>query len=289
VSQELRAVLVLVAIGLAGLLGYLVLFGPPDPGQLTIHAIEGGDVQRVDASGSGRVAAVGDHLSSRERVVAGQGSRATLALGPEARVTVESGASIRVLGADGAGVQLELEGGKVRASIRGGGRKIGITADGRGASAEDADFDAARGADGTLAIAASRGRVDVSGIEGVADVEAGQRVVAPLGESPLRAPVSDDLLLQVSWPESRRLRERQIQVRGKTEPSATVRLGSGARTVVVRADRQGAFEAMVELAEGENLVEVHATSLLGAEAQVDARVTRDSTPPSIGVQIRYSR
>lgn len=287
-TQEVRAFLVLVAIGLLGLLGYLVLFGAGDAGTLVIHEVEG-EVQRVDGAGSGHAAAVGDRLQPRERVIAGEGSRATLALGPDARVTVESGSSIRVLGADDAGVQVELEGGRVRASIRGGERRIGITADGRGASADDADFEAARGEDGTLAIAASRGRVDVSGIEGVADVEAGQRVVAPLGESPLRGPVSDDLLLQVSWPESRRLRERQVQVRGRTEPAATVRLGSGARTVVVRADRRGEFEAMVDLAEGENLVEVHATSLLGAEARVDARVTRDSTPPAIGVQVRYSR
>lgn len=285
VSQELRAVLVLLAILAVGALGWRVLFTEGVGDRLVVHEVAG-SVRRVDGLGKGESAEAGMSLSESDRLVAGEGGRAVLAIGLETRITVEERSAIRVLGVNEGGVRLELEEGRVRANVRRGSGRVGIVSDDREASTADGAFAAGVSEDGTFAVASERGVVELTGIEGVRSVAEGQRIVAPKGASPLSGPVSDALLLDVAWPTARRTREEEVEVTGTTEPGARVRLGGNGRWVTVVAGRDGRFVARVSLAEGENAVEVQATSLLGTLATVDAAITRDTTAPAIGIELR---
>lgn len=274
----------IMVVALLGVVGWYFLFGTAAGGRLVIHEVAGA-VQRVDGLGKGQDATAGMALSANDRIVAGEGGRAVLALGPETRVTVDGGSAIKVLDVGASGVKLELEGGRVHANVRPGSGRVGISSDSREASTDDGAFTAARGDDGTFAVSAESGNVDISGISGVTSISAGEKVVAPVGGNPLQGPASDALLLDVIWPTTRRTREEEVEVTGTTEPGATVKLGQSGEWVTARADKDGHFSARVKIGEGENRIEVHATSLLGALAQVDASVTRDTTAPQIGIEL----
>ncbi len=274
----------LVIIALLGVVGWQILFGTARGGRLVIHEVAG-QVQRVDGLGKGQDATAGMSLTANDRIVAGEGGRAVLALGPETRVTVDAKSAVRVLQVGESGVKFELEGGRVHANVRPGSGRVGISSEAREASTEDGAFTAVRGEDGTFAVSAEAGRVDITGVSGVTTLSAGERVVAPVGGNPLQGPASDALLLDVIWPTARRTREEDVEVTGTTEPGATLKLGRNGEWVTARADKDGRFRARVAIGEGENTIEVHATSLLGNLARVDASVTRDTTAPQIGIEL----
>jgi hypothetical protein len=246
-------------------------------------------VSRVDGFGATTAAEAGDALAPRDRIVAGAGGRAVLSLGAESRVTLEEKSAVRVLSLDQAGVKLELEGGRVQARIRPGAGSLGISADGREVIADDADFTAVRdAAGGALAIVAERGSVGITGVDGATRVNAGERLVSVPGGSALVAPAAQDLLLQVAWPQAERTREVMVTVQGHTEPGAHVALrANGVAAATVTADPAGSFSKKVALAEGRNEIEIVATSVLGTTTRVTHAFVRDTTAPSVGVEIHY--
>lgn len=276
----------MIAVLAVAWVGYGFLFGEDVATRLTLETVTG-DVRRVDERGSAVGAQQGELLRPRERIVAAPGGRAVIALGPDSRLTVEEDSSIQVVSVDAAGVQLELEGGRVHATVRPGGRRLGIGADGRGVSAEDADFDVVRAEDGTLGVETERGSVDVVGVPGADRLDAGQRLVAPEGAAAVVVPASEELLLSVAWPEGERTRATTVEVRGRTEPRARVRATGALGAVEGRADNNGDFVLTVSLAEGENKVNVEAFSVLGGSVAVTSSLVRDTQAPSLGVQIRY--
>jgi hypothetical protein len=276
-------VLLLFVLGL-GWLGYGYLFGDEGAGTLSVETVDGA-VRRVDVLGGEQPAKPGDTLQLRDRLIADAGGRAVLSLGPDARVTVEESSSVRVLAVDEANVRLELEGGKVQATIRPGARSLGIEADGRALTTGDADFTAARSSDGTLGVTTTRGSVAVTGVPGAERLSAGQRLVAAPGGEAFLAPASAELLLNVAWPEATRTRAERVEVRGKTEPGARVRVGrEGAWTEVV-ADATGAFSAQISLADGVNDVSVEARSVLGEVLAATHVIERDTRPPTLDVRV----
>jgi hypothetical protein len=202
-------------------------------------------------------------------------------------VTVEEKSAVRVVSLDQAGVKLELEGGRVQATVRPGAGSVGITADGQTVTGADADFQAVRGEDGTLAVVSSRGGLDVEGVEDTTRLGEGQRLVSAPGGSALVAPASEDLLLQVAWPEAPRTREAVAEVHGHTEPGATVRVGHEGAWVEVKADKSGDFVARAPLTEGANDLRVEATSVLGTTAAVAHAVVRDTIAPNVSIGITY--
>lgn len=284
-SREIQALAVLLLILAVGWLGYGVLFGH-DGARLTIATVTG-DVQRVDGLGSAAPATAGLALSARDRIVAGPNGSAVLALGPDSRVTINEKSAVQVLSADEKGVRLELEGGKVQATIRPGGGPFGITADGRTVSTEDADFTVARAEDGTVGVVAERGDLSVDGVEGTDRLGAGERLVTTHDGGALVAPADEALLLAVDWPAAERTRQEEIEVRGRTEPGATVRVGREGAWVTVKAQKDGSFVVKTRLTEGTNDVEVRATSVLGTAISATHVVVRDTTAPQVGVEIQY--
>ncbi len=285
-SKELQALAVLVLILAVAWIGYGQLFGDDGGDRLVVEAVTG-SVRRVDGFGDEVAAEAGQALQPRDRIVAGEGGRAVLSLGAESRVTIEERSSVRVLAADQSGVKLELEGGRVQATIRPGGGPFGLSSEGATVVAEDADFTVVRGEDGTLGVVAERGEVGLDGIDGATRLGAGDRLVAARGGSALVSPVSEELLLKVAWPASARTREDRAEVRGRTEPNARVRVGREGAWIVGKADANGDFAIEAPLAEGENELHVEATSVLGTSVAVRHTVVRDTTAPSVTTEIRY--
>ena len=262
-----------------------LLFGD-DGARLTVRTVSG-DVRRVDGLGSSTQAVPGLALTAHDRIVAGASGSAELALGEDSRVRIDEKSSVQVLSADEKGVRLELEGGRVQATIRPGSGRLGISADGRSVSSEDADFTVVRGEDGTVGVVAERGGLDVEGMGDRSRLSAGERLVAAPDGGALVAPADEALLLAVDWPATERTRDEEIEVRGHTEPGATVQVGYEGAWVTVRAGKDGTFTARTRLREGENDVEVRATSVLGNALSASHVVVRDTTAPQLGLEIKY--
>jgi len=284
-SKELQAIAVLLLILVVAWLGYGQLFGEGAGERLVVTSVAG-SVSRVDGFGAESPAAAGQALRPRDRIVAGEGGRAVLSLGADSRVTLEPRSAVRVLHADASGVKLELEGGRVQATIRPGSGPVGISSNGASVTTQDADFAVVRGDDGTLGVQTTRGAVGLEGLGDTTRLDAGQRLVVAPGGAPLVAPASEALLLSVAWPAAARTADAVTEVRGRTEPNARVRVGREGAWTEVRADAKGDFVAQTRLAEGANDLRVEATSLLGTSVAVSHTVERDSTPPSFAVEVR---
>lgn len=277
--RELRAILVLAVLLAAAWWGYQYLFEGDDRVRLQLVDVEG-DVVRV--TGLSREAArEGDLLAENDRIQAGKDGRAVLTFGADTRVTVENESSVQVTGVTEEGIGIELENGKVHATVRAGGGRLSVGAEGRELSAEDADFTAIRRADGVLAVEGERGEVQVRGVDGVDRVAAGSRMVAARGGSAVTAPVNEGLLLDVVWPDERRTRLEQVEVKGVTEPGATVRLRGRSGPVQVAAGPDGRFAARVTLEEGENTIEAVSTSVFGEQKALSIQIVRDTVAPTI--------
>lgn len=283
--RDLWIALALLALCGAGWLGWRVLFSD-DGGTFAVVEVRG-DVRHVDGLGGQKAAVPGVVLGARDRLVARSDGTAVLGFGEGGRVTLEPSSAIEVVSVDPQGVKIELEGGKVHATVRPGSGSVGIRADGREARATDADFTAVRDTEGTFGVVAERGVVALEGAPGQAELRAGERVVLPKGGSPLRAPADEALLLYVVTPASTRTREANTKVRGKTQPAARVRVGAGGAWSEVKADAAGEWTASVALAEGENDVVVEATDVFGRAARSTVQVVRDTTAPAVGVEITY--
>lgn len=287
-NRELRALLVVCLIFAVGAVGYRALFGAGLADRFRIVTVQG-DVRHLRSDGEGATAQAGETLEEGDRIVSGDGGSAVLGLGADTRVSVDARSSVKVMGVTDEGVRLELEGGKVKATVRPGSGRVGVVSEGREVTATDAEFTAVRDGEGNLAVSAERGRVELTGVAGVAELKEGDDLVAPAGGgSPLRAPASDTLLLQVAFPAPGRTREQEVTVEGSTQPGATVTVKGGARPITARAGKDGRFLAKVPLAEGKNALEVEATSLLGRSAEVArAELVRDTTVPQVGVTIEF--
>ncbi len=272
------------AIFAVGAVGYQVLFGAGLAERFRVVSVAG-DVRHEHADGASEAARAGSALLAGDRIVSGDGGQAVLGLGEGTRVAVDARSSVKVLGISDDGVRVELEDGRVTATVRPGSGVLAVRAGDQELTADDAEFTVARGDDGTVAAATTRGTVRVAG---ASDLEAGEELVAAPGGSPLRAPVSDALLLQVAWPASGRTREEEVEVSGQTQPGATFTVQGGARPVSGRADASGRFVVRVPLSEGGNRLLVKARSVLGREAEVaHAEVVRDTRPPSVGVTLEF--
>jgi hypothetical protein len=287
VTREFRTFLaVLVVLG-CGLGGYLLIFRD-DPGErLRVESVSG----RVDhvSEGGGRAAAQeSDILLPGERIESADGGRAVLTLGGDSRITVEESTVVKVVEVTSRGVKLDLEDGRVTATIRPAEGNLTVGADGRRVTSNNATFTAQRDPEGTLAVSSDAGVLKVEGVEGVQELQPGQDLIAPLSGAPLRADAAEALLMQVVWPSAPRTRARKVTVTGTTQPGATVSVLGGAESVQTKADKGGQFSIEVPLAEGNNELSVSATSLLGRKSPVTAAtLVSDTTAPQVGVTLDF--
>jgi hypothetical protein len=80
-----------------------------------------------------------------------------------------------------------------------------------------------------------------------------------------------------------------MEVTGRTEPGARVRVEGSAGVVETRADGQGNFRVEIPLFEGENPVRVEATDLLGKVVEVTGLLERDQSGPTFRGDVEYPR
>jgi len=276
-------VVALVAVLSAAWAGWVALFeASPDAGVRIVQVR--GQVDHIRPEGTGP-AEVGQPVRPRDRLVAATDGTAVLDFGGDAQLTVQETTSIEVVSVDASGLRVELDGGRVTARVRAGGRGLAVGADGREVRATDADFTVVRAPDDTLAVEAERGEVSTN-LPGAETIGAGNRVVAPRDRAALVAPAPDALLLEVAWPETTRTREAALDLSGTTEPGATVSIRTGTGLVTAGADPTGRWTASVPLTEGENQIQVSARGLLGQVAEVTWGVARDTTAPPIRLELR---
>ena len=157
---------------------------------------------------------------------------------------------------------------------------LGIGSRGREVVARDADVRVGVDEDGALAVTASRGEVEVRGVEGVPMLEAGERLGALPDERGVVDAATLALLLQVQWPEGA-VRDETVPVAGQTAPFARVDIqGAGGTTRSLRAGPDGHFAVEVPLEEGANPLTIRASDPNGAEADASGTVEMDSRPPT---------
>lgn len=283
--RELTTLLAAALLVAVAWVGYRFVFEGGPRASLTLVAVEG-PVTRSTTGGGVAPAEVGDTLGTHDRLAAGEGGRAVLAVGEGSELALDASSTMRILEVEATGVRVELEDGRVRATVRPGAVPLGVRAGGSEATARDAEFTVARGADGTVAVRGDRGEVTVTGPGGAVNLFAGQQAVVPSGRKALVQPASAALLLQVAPPEAERVAASLVEVRGTTEPGARVTIRGSGPPVQVVAGADGGWSARVALVEGLNEVEVRARSLLGGEAAATWRITRDTEGPAISVEMR---
>jgi hypothetical protein len=228
-------------------------------------AVRGLDAREVPGQAGAR-------LGVDDRVITGAGSRAVLALGPETRIRVEPESSVQVLSVDPDEVRLELEGGRLHASVRPNSAAVRVGVGERGVAATNAVFTFGRGVDGTLGIELVEGDLMTQHLGDAGRLTAPTRVmVTPDGHAEVGA-IAETLDLQLAWPEGRKrsARERDVTLNGRTTPGARVTVTGGERPVETQADGSGSFSATVRLLDGARPIRVRAVDVLGKEASTEA-------------------
>jgi len=277
-GQNVRLIGLILLVIVLAVLGYRGLFGERPAHDLMVVSANRASIQGLtygDSTGlePGQIVGVNDVVKT-----AANGS-AALQYGDGAQVMLSEATVMRVLNADATGVQIDLGEGEVTARVRQGAPPLDIVTKSRTIRGSDADFTVMVTRDGGFSTMAQRGQISVLGSEGGQSIRSGVAVHSQKGGALLIEPVTENLLLDVEWPEETRTRLSEVEVSGQTDPYATVTVGTGPEAVRVRSDRDGRFRATVKLREGENEVTLKVRDVAGREAIRVQKVRRDSTAP----------
>jgi hypothetical protein len=279
-----KVLAVAVAVLLLGFLGYQGLFGEGASDGLRVSQVQG-DVFVVGAERT--LAELGDVLGSEETLEAGAGGRAVLSFGGGGELTLEPETKIRVLPSQGDGLRIELDGGRIQATVRDG-SPLGIVSGSREVRADGrAAFQVAR-SQGSTYVSAQEGALNLRGFGDITELNADEVVVAPDGGSPRLDPASRALLLEVEWPSDAVRRER-LPVQGRADAGSSVALRvDGEVASLVEVDADGEWQAEVLLKEGPNVLQVEITDPLGRTQTLEQVVDLDTTPPKLTVEVAVS-
>lgn len=278
-SENLRITLAVIAILALGFLGYKLLFPGQETMPLLVQAVEG-TVQHVDENGEREDVTPGLVLERASRIETQDDGRAFLALGEGSTLTVDQASSVRILDVTREGVRIELDNGSVEATVRPERGSLGIVHRDREVIGRDGSFAVGVNAGGNMAVETHQGSVEIQGVDSVASLAQGERLLLLSDGTPRVAAIPESLLLEVAWPESARTRHAEVSVRGLTDPGAEVRVGAAGRWTTVVADASGRFEAAIPLDEGENPLRVISRDPLGRTNEEERLLHRDSEPPS---------
>ncbi len=285
----MREVLPLLGIALAILLGGLLVYRWVFPEDavlgLVVHHVEG-EVHHVGEEGL-KGAVVGDVVGVAQRIQVGEAGGVQLLFGENTRMRLEANSSLEVVGADAEGLEVELEEGRVHATVRPGSPAIGVVARDRSVRTRNGRFGIALDDRGATSVEVQEGTVALSGFGEVRALADGERVIVTEGGSPLQGEIPSSLVLNVDWPPAERTRASKAIVRGQTEPGAQISVTGGQSEVGTVADDQGEFALEVPLAEGLNALDLLARSVMGREEEGHFEVIKDSQAPTAEFEIRY--
>lgn len=267
---------------LVGVLGYVGLFGTDELGGVSLQRVVG--PVEVEGRGGTRGGTTGELLAPGDRVRAGEGGQAVLAFGEASSIVLEEQSSLTIRGADDQGVEVELEGGRVRAVVRPGDGSLGILNGDRRVRATDATFEVGVDDEGGLAVEAAEGTLELQGFGDRSALGPGERISLVPGGDPWVSDAQRELLLELD-PGRALIAAREQVLTGTTDPHARVVVTGGQEPVRGRADDEGVWALTVALVEGDNALVVTATDALGAERSVEWKVAVDTHPPQ-AVEIR---
>ncbi|HZI13143.1 MAG TPA: FecR domain-containing protein [Myxococcus sp.] len=241
-----------------------------------------GTVEVRQPDGTWTHAAVGTALRRDQKVRTHDGSYAMFIGGEAVEVRMDPGTEISVEDLTDSLTSILLERGMATAVVRPGQRhSFEVKAAGADAVAtlqQAGAFTMSNNGKGTVAVGTREGEVTLVGQGKVVIVRAGQQSVVRPGQAPT-TPVSlpGSLLLKVDWPVDRTRRERELTVRGQTEPGSRVEVDGASLT----PDEKGRFEHKVRLREGRNTVDVRAVGVGRAEQRERQELVVDTTPPAL--------
>jgi hypothetical protein len=270
---------------LATILAIVVILGPwPDGGRGAgpegMHIADGA-VQLTRPGAPARPAIAGERVRTHDVVRIGPGERAVLRAGQGTELTLDGATELRVLDVRADTVDLELDGGRVRAEVRPGTPSVTVRRGGRAVSTADGAIVVAVDGD-TFAAQVERGRASLIGFDDAVELRAGERALAIGSQAAMLAPIPERVVLDVAWPDARRTRADAVQIAGTTSPGARVVLrGADGRPVAIHAGPDGRFAGVVPLREGEQPIVVEAIDPFGERVQATILIERDTTPPRI--------
>ena len=270
-----------------------VAIPPPAAGIATVEALPVapfelalgemvGLVEVRNPDGTWRPAVEGEALPASSQVRTGDDGRAVLGGGDRYDVQLEAGTEVSVEELTSSISRLLLERGMATADVHGERHLFEVTARGSDAVARTGTgrFTLSNDGQGTVAVAAARGEVELQGGGKLVVVRAGQQSLILRGQGPTDpAPIPESLLLKVQWPKAREVTRRRLVIAGKAEPGSAVEVGG--RALQVGAD--GTFRNEVDLREGLNRVKVRARGVGGVIEESTHEVRVDTTPPKVGL------
>lgn len=273
----------LLAASALALLLWSVTASPEVAAALVVSEFSG-SVQLFGGKGEALALATGTQVTANQRLTTGADARAVLAVGEGTRIRLGPSSSVQVAQVGDDMIGLELEEGKVLAIVRPD-APLSLAMGSAVVFATHAEVQLARSA-AVRVVEVQRGEVALVGVEGARGLGEGERLTLSGGLAPQVGSIPEDLLLTVRWPA--RTREALAPLEGQTEAGARVWVRVGQEVLKATADAEGRFAVPVKLDEGNNSLEVHAESLLGAERAVSGAVRRDSRGPSFGGQMEYA-
>ena len=277
-KQQLQLLLLICLVIALGVVGYGILFDTRPGHDLMVVSARSATMSNAETEQDTPLDA-GMTVQVQSIVRTGENGNVSLQYGDGANIKLLSKATMKVLNADRSGVRVELQQGTISARVRPGMAPLGITNRGRALNATDADFTVMVTSGGNLSAVATQGKLALQGFGNKNELSTNQVLRATPRAEAVVAAATESLLLDVEWPEVERTRENEMELTGRTDPYASVMLGSGPNAIEVRADRDGNFRATVPLEEGDNAVQLTVQDVLGREAVQQHTVRRDSTAP----------
>ncbi len=266
------AVVVLMVVAAIATTAWLT--GDSGSDQLRIAEVVGGVTVTAAESHAVDVKA-GLALSAADRIVTGTDGRLVLQLGDDTMIRLAEDSTVQVASVSADELQLELEGGRISATVRPTSASVRVGSQGRQVLAVDADFEAARIGD-NFAVEVDRGELGAQGIPGTNRIGQGERLLLQGDADPVMAPIPEDMMLEVEWPPKDFKTNKDVAVMaGRGEPGATIIVINDGKpkTTIVKPD--GTWTIPIQLRDDINVVDVNALGLFGGTADARGEITAD--------------
>jgi len=299
-----RVALVSAGLLLSGLIGWLLLGGGEEPGQMpsedgraegleTTEAKElTGVVESVDGAVQlwvdGRWSPVekGQALTASDRLRTVEGATAEISLGPTVRVHVADRTELSIGQISESLSRVRLEDGRLASVVEGSeGFRFRVEVQGSDAVAETeaGEFAVLKRGESPVTVASKVGTVSLKAGGRSVELESGQQSIVYPGEAPTppaRMPAS--LLLKLGRPPTAKLRNPELKVVGTATPGSSVTISGQ----LARVGADGTIAQTVRLDEGVNVVEVTVEDVFGRRrSERLPRVVVDSTAPPVSGEV----